>query len=69
MPMLALTWWQLALLFAPVLFNLWGIWHASRHEFPTPQERTLWMVLCIFLPFLGGVVYLAFGRKRVVREA
>lgn len=64
MPMLDLNWWQLALIFAPALVNLWGIWHSSCHKFPTEPERWLWMILCIFLPFLGGLVYLAFGYRR-----
>lgn len=67
MPMLQLEIWQLALLFAPALLNLWGIWHAMRHEFPTPAERLVWVVVCIFLPILGGFVYLVAGRARIVR--
>lgn len=62
--LLSLSGWQLALLFAPALINLWGIVHAFRHAFPVPAERVLWIALCVFIPLLGGVVYLVFGMRR-----
>ena len=64
MVLFTLQWWQLALLFLPVLLNLWGIWHAYRHTFPTQPERLLWMLLSIFIPVLGGLLYLIFGLRR-----
>lgn len=66
MILLSLQWWQLALIFLPALLNLWGIWHSLNHEFANPSERFLWVGLCIFLPFLGGLVYLVFGRRRAL---
>ncbi len=51
----------------PVIINLWGIYHASRHSFPSSTERTYWMGLCVFLPILGGVIYFVFGRPRGVK--
>ncbi len=66
MTLLTLQWWQLAMLFLPALLNLWGIWHAFRHEFATPFERVLWMMACIFLPLIGGLAYLLFGMRRTV---
>ncbi len=62
--LLSLSGWQLALLFAPALLNLWGIWHAFRHGFPTPAERLLWIGLCVFVPLVGGLAYLVFGLRR-----
>ena len=53
-----------ALLMLPAIINLWGISHATRHSFPGENERTLWVVACIFLPVLGGVLYLIFGLRR-----
>ncbi len=62
--LLSLSGGQLALVFAPALLNLWGIWHAFRHDFPSPAERLLWIGLCVFVPFLGGAIYLLFGLRR-----
>lgn len=53
-----------ALLMLPAIINLWGIAHAMRHVFPKENERALWVATCIFLPFLGGVLYLIFGLRR-----
>ena len=53
-----------ALLMLPAIINLWGISHAMRHIFPRENERTLWVAACIFLPVLGGILYLIFGLRR-----
>lgn len=56
--------WQYALLALPILPNLWGIWHAFYHDFPHPQERLIWMGVCVFVPVIGGLAYLIFGLRR-----
>ncbi|MDR1945795.1 MAG: PLD nuclease N-terminal domain-containing protein [Desulfovibrio sp.] len=52
------------LLALPALPNLFGIAHAFRRIFPTPQERLIWMGLCVFIPVIGGLAYLVFGMRR-----
>jgi hypothetical protein len=54
----------LGLLTLPILPNLIAIWHSFHRQFPTPLERMLWFLLAIFVPVLGGIVYLIWGRKR-----
>ena len=44
--------------------NLFGIWHAFHRVFPTPQERLIWIGVCIFVPVIGGISYLLFGLRR-----
>ena len=57
--------WQFAILVAlPILPNLWGIWHAFYHDFPNPQERLIWMGICVFVPVIGGLAYLFCGFRR-----
>ncbi len=68
MAMFQLAPWQLALCFLPVLLNLWAIWHASSHDFPGELERPLWMILTVFVPFFGGLIYLCFGLRRSRRR-
>ena len=53
-----------AMLMLPAIINLWGISHAMRRNFPRENERALWVAACIFLPVLGGVLYLIFGLRR-----
>ncbi|MHC1710850.1 MAG: PLDc N-terminal domain-containing protein [Solidesulfovibrio sp.] len=59
---------QLALFFTilavPILPNFIAIWHSFHREFPTHMEKMIWFLLAIFVPLLGGVVYLIWGRKR-----
>ena len=61
-----MSWWQLSLLILPILPNLWSIWHVWAHRFPSEQERSLWFMLGIFVPVIGGVVYLLAGRRRAL---
>ena len=59
--------WQIALLALPILPNLWCIWHAMHHDFPGEQERYLWMLAGTFLPVVGGLGYILFGLRRIVK--
>ncbi|MCH5277835.1 MAG: PLDc_N domain-containing protein [Desulfovibrionaceae bacterium] len=55
---------QAALLLLPILPNLWSIWHAMRHEFPGEREKYLWIMAAVFLPLIGGMLYLLSGWRR-----
>ena len=59
-----LSGWQLILLALPILPNLWCIWHATKHEFPGQTEKYLWILGSVFLPVIGGLLYLVFGFRR-----
>lgn len=48
----------------PAILNLWAIWHSYRRDFPTPAEKMAWLGVAVFVPVLGGLAYLIFGRKR-----
>jgi hypothetical protein len=58
----------LPLLLLPILPNLWGIIHAARRDFPTPQERAAWLTALVILPVIGGLVYMFFGVRRAVKK-
>ncbi|MEA4855786.1 MAG: PLDc N-terminal domain-containing protein [Solidesulfovibrio sp.] len=47
-----------------ILPNYIAIWQSFHREFPTPLERMFWFLLAIFVPLLGGLAYLVWGRKR-----
>mgnify|MGYP000882764253 CR=1 FL=1 len=63
-----LTGSQLALFVAvltlPILPNLWGIWHCFHRDFPTVNEKMIWLGVTVFIPVIGGLAYLIAGRKR-----
>ncbi len=54
----------LFLLIIPILPNLWAIWHIFRCDFTTPQEKMAWLAAAVFLPVLGGIIYILWGRRR-----
>ena len=54
----------LILIIIPILPNLWAIWHAYRSVFPSTVEKMAWVMVGIFFPVFGGLVYLFYGRKR-----
>lgn len=66
------AWWHVLIALIPILPNLWGVWHTWSHDFGGDFSRkTLWLVICVFLPVLGGLLYLLAGRrhagKKIVR--
>uniref|UniRef100_I2Q0S6 Cardiolipin synthase N-terminal domain-containing protein n=1 Tax=Desulfovibrio sp. U5L TaxID=596152 RepID=I2Q0S6_9BACT len=54
----------ITLLVLAILPNYIAIWQSFHREFPTPLERMFWFLLAIFVPMLGGIAYLIWGRKR-----
>ncbi len=63
-----MLWWHWCVLALPILPNLWAIWHVRGHYFPTEQEKSLWFVLVVFIPVIGGLAYLLAGLRRSRRE-
>ncbi len=59
-----MQWWHFLVLTLPILPNLYSIWHVRRHYFSTEQEKSLWFLLCVFVPVIGGIIYIIFGRRK-----
>ena len=59
--------WALLILILPILPNLWAILHIFRCDFNTAQEKMVWLALAVFIPFLGGILYIFWGRRRGVK--
>jgi hypothetical protein len=60
----------LGLLIAFVVFFVWYriIREIVQSEFEGPNERLLWLLLVIFLPFLGSFLYLMIGRRSRITD-
>lgn len=58
------AWWHVLVAFIPMLPNLWGIWDIWTHSFPTAEQRMYWLLLVVFVPVLGGIIYIFTGRKQ-----
>ncbi len=58
------AWWHLAVAFLPLLPSLWSIWHIWSHDFGDDfRKKVLWLLLAVFLPVLGGCLYILLGRR------
>ena len=58
-----MLWWYFIILALPILPNIYAIWHIRSHYFANEQQRSLWFLLAVFVPVIGGLVYLIKGRK------
>ncbi len=54
--------------FIPILPNLWAIWHIFHNEFDTYNQKMMWLCIAVFIPVVGGIIYLFIGRKKVKRD-
>lgn len=65
-PHLAPVQWALILgiVGAFVAVSLYAIWDAFHRDFGSSNAKFGWIQLTVLVPFLGGLAYLIFGRKR-----
>ncbi len=62
-----MQWWHYLVLFVPILLNFYAIWHVRMHYFSTEQEKSYWFLLAVFVPIIGGLIYILFGRKKALK--
>ena len=55
--------WYIVIALLP-LPNLWSIWHVWAHEFESFHNKVVWLCIAVFLPVLGGLLYIFIGRKK-----
>ncbi|MBQ4568129.1 MAG: PLDc N-terminal domain-containing protein [Desulfovibrio sp.] len=65
---MSFEWWHLLVALLPMLPTFWSIWHIWAHEFENPQQRALWLVLVVFVPVLGGIIYIVTGRRKALSK-
>lgn len=51
-------WWHVIIALIPMLPSFWAIWDVWKRSFPSFQQKALWLCLVVFLPVLGGLVYI-----------
>lgn len=62
---------ELILLFAVLAwFLFWVIAVISiiRNEFPGTHDKLIWIVLVVFVPFIGTILYFAIGRSKRIKH-
>lgn len=68
------AWWHVLVAIIPILPNLWSVWHIWSHDFNDDlPKKVTWLMLCVFLPVVGGLLYLLLGKrlagKKINRKA
>lgn len=60
--------WQLSILF---LIGLWvyTLFDCLRSEFVEPNQKLIWVIVIIFVPFLGPLMYLGLSKKGKVKRS
>jgi peptidoglycan/LPS O-acetylase OafA/YrhL len=53
-----------AVVLAFVCISFWAIWDAFHRDYDNPMEKFAWIQLSVLVPFLGGLIYAAIGRRR-----
>lgn len=60
------AWWHIVIMLIPMLPTFWSIYNIWNSTFPRPEARMLWLVFVIFVPVIGGIVYIFTGRRNAV---
>ena len=45
------------------MFWIWCIVDIVRGQFKTETDKLIWLILVLVLPFMGTILYIAFGRQ------
>lgn len=53
-----------ALLLIPIIPTFWAIIDIGYKDFGSIQRKALWGLLVVFVPCIGGIIYLLFGRRK-----
>ncbi len=65
---LTFAWWYVPLALLPMVPTFWSIWHIWSHAFSSPLQRSKWLVLVVFLPVIGGILYIFTGRGKAGKK-
>jgi hypothetical protein len=39
------------------------LWDVVKSRFPGPNDKLLWVLVILFAPFIGAILYLSIGRR------
>lgn len=51
----------------PSIIWLWALIDVLKSEFTNSSNKIIWILLIIFLPLLGAILYLAVGRGQKIK--
>lgn len=53
-----------SLAIVPLILTLYCIFDISRSKFNDPLNKVVWMLIVLFVPIIGSILYLAVGRSQ-----
>ncbi len=62
--MAQLNFWQLALIFSPLLIVFFALLDLRSRRFEDYNKKVLWIFIITFLPIVGAMIYFVSGRKQ-----
>ena len=52
------------LLFLPIVFTFWAIMDLAYRDLGSTKKKFIWGIFVVLVPYLGGPIYLIFGRRQ-----
>ncbi|OQP62441.1 hypothetical protein A3860_28880 [Niastella vici] len=52
----------LGVIFIVFILPIWALIDIIRSQFQEPNNKIIWVLVVLLLPFLGSILYLAIGR-------
>ncbi|GHA74729.1 PLDc N-terminal domain-containing protein [Pontibacter akesuensis] len=59
---------EFLILLIPLALWLWALIDVLRSDFKSGTDKLVWVVAIIFVPLLGALLYLLFGRSQKVKH-
>jgi hypothetical protein len=47
---------------------VWALFDCLKSEFEEPNQKLIWIILIVFVPFLGPLIYLGLSKKGKVKR-
>ncbi|MCK4389212.1 MAG: PLDc_N domain-containing protein [Desulfobacterales bacterium] len=54
----------IAILLLPIIFTFWAIIDLAYRDIGSLKKKALWGLFVVLVPYVGGPVYLIFGRRQ-----
>lgn len=61
--------YELLLLIIPAILWLWVLVDLLKSEFMNSTNKIVWVVVVVFFPFIGALLYLLFGQGQKIRKS
>ncbi len=57
---------ELIIIFVPCALGIWAFIDILTSEFISSTDKIIWLLVVVFIPVLGFVLYFTYGRKQRV---